>query len=117
FVNFARYGNVFLTRSKTDVEISELTSLCGVSVGAEKSGDALVVIDSISDMCGAEGKDAVKEAVFADTAAALTAMSSGRIDSVLLGSAAGYLAKQSDGKLKVNGPLFGNPEGGYSTGG
>jgi len=117
FINFAKYGNVFLTRADTDIEITELTSLCGVSVGAEKSGDALTVIDEISEMCASSDQDAVKESVFADTAAALTAMSSARIDSVLMGSAAGYLANQSDGALKVNGPLFGNPEGGFSTGG
>lgn len=117
FVNFAKYGNVFLTRTDTDVEITELTSLCGVRVGAEKSGDALVVVDSISEMCASLDEEAVKESVFADTAAALTAMSSGRIDTVLMGSAAGYLANQSDGQLKVNGPLFGDPEGGFSTGG
>lgn len=117
FVNFARYGNVFLTPTDTDIEITELTSVCGVSVGAEKGGDALPVINAISEECDSLGKDAVKASVYDSTAAALTAMSSGRIDSVLMGSAGGYMAQQSDGQFKVNGSMYGNVEGNFSTGG
>ena len=117
FVNFARYGNVFVTRTDTDLKITEPTSICGEKLGVEKSGDGKVVSDAISAECTALGKPVVDLAIYDSTANALTAMSSDRIDIVLMGSAAGYVAKQSRGDFKVNGPMFGDIEGGFSTGG
>lgn len=117
FINFARYGNVFVTRTNMDLEISELTSICGEKLGVEKAGDGIVVSDAISAQCEEIGEPPVALSIYDSTAAALTAMSSDRVDIVLMGSAAGYIAKQSDGEFMVNGPMFGDVEGGYSTGG
>lgn len=117
FINFNRYGALFLTRPDSPAKFTDMMVACGVKVGAEKGGDTIEFLATVSKQCGASGKPPVDVVVFGSQADSLVALASGRVDAVLGPSTSGYLADRSAGKYVVNGPLQPTVDGGYDVGG
>lgn len=117
FINFNRYGALFLTRPGSPVTFTDMTVACGVKVGAEKGSDTIEFLGTVSKTCTGSGKPPVDVVVFGSQADSLVALASGRVDAVLGPSTAGYLAERSGGKYVVNGPLQPTVDGGYDVGG
>lgn len=117
FVDFNQYGGVFLTVPDSPVEIADLSSACGLSVGAEKGSDTIKPLEGLAPTCEEAGKNPVNVKIFGSQADALVALTSGRVDTVLAGSTGGYLAEQSGGKYIANGPLIPNLDGDVDLGG
>jgi polar amino acid transport system substrate-binding protein len=106
FIDFNNYGALILTQPDSDIEITEMLDLCGHSVGASKGSDTVITLEALQPECEADGREPVEIAVYGNQADSLVALSSGRIETVLGGSTAGYLADNSDGAYVVNGPLL-----------
>lgn len=118
FLNFEKYGNNFLTPPDSKLHITGFTSVCDTTVGAETGSDVLPIYKALEPKCRAAGKQPPKVKFYGSQAAALVAMTSGRVDAVLGGTEAGYLAKHSNGKYVVNGPELPNITGsGFLIGG
>lgn len=117
FININKYGGQVLTLPETEVVITDLLSLCGLSVGTEKGSIGVEIMQEVSSSCTAEGAEPVSSQTYGTQDEALVALVSGRLDTVFTGSSGGWLAQQSDGKYIANGPLLPDQDGGFSTGG
>lgn len=111
-VDFATYfkaGTALMVPSGNPKHLSasDNTSLCGLSMGAEKGTIQADDIASRSKKCTAAGKPAISEKVFPDQNAVNLALATGRIDAALADSGvAGYMAKQSGGKFEIVGQPY-----------
>jgi polar amino acid transport system substrate-binding protein len=117
FVDWQENGGLFLTAPGGPLKITELTSVCAHSVGAEKGSDTVPQLNGLAPKCKALGKGPVEVKVYGSQSDALVALTSGRVESVLTGTTGGYLAEQSNGKYEVNGPLLPNLEGEFDVSG
>lgn len=117
FIDFQKYGNFFLTAPNSGLKMTAITSACGLTVGAENGGDTIPIFKDAAPRCQAMGKPAPNVKIFNSQAAALSAMTSGRVQAVLSGSDSGYLAKHSSGKYVVNGSSLPNIAGDFYIGG
>ncbi|MGP3533189.1 ABC transporter substrate-binding protein [Microbacterium sp. RD1] len=106
FIDFNHYGGLFLTPPDTEIEVSEAIDVCGYTVGASKGSDTVIYLEDLQKECEEAGREPVEISVYGNQADALVAMESGRVDAVLGGSTAGYLAENSGGAYVVNGPLL-----------
>ncbi|MGW0994326.1 ABC transporter substrate-binding protein [Streptomyces sp. NPDC002523] len=117
FIDFMQNGGVFVTAPSSTLKIKELTSVCEHSAGAEKGSDTVSLLQGLAPHCEAVGKKPVDVKIYGSQSDALVALTSGRVETVLAGSTAGYLAKESHGKYEVNGPLFPNLTGKFDLSG
>lgn len=111
-VDFATYfkaGTALMVPSGNPKHLSasDNTTLCGLSMGAEKGTIQADDIASRSKKCTAAGKPAIAQKVFPDQNAVNLALATGRIDAALADSGvAGYMAKQSGGKFEIVGTPY-----------
>ena len=117
FVDWQENGGMFLTVPGSSLKVTELTSVCGHSVGAEKGSDTVPMLNGLAPQCKAAGQQPVDVKVYGSQSDALVALTSGRVESVLAGSTGGYLAAESNGKYEVNGPVMPTLEGKYDLSG
>lgn len=78
--------------------------LCGATAGAVSGATTVDYLEEYSSACKAAGKEGVRISEYPDTASAVLALRSGRIDAVeTSNSSASYIAGQSNGTLATFG--------------
>jgi len=111
-VDFATYfkaGTALMVPSGNPKHLSssDNTTLCGLSMGAEKGTIQADDISARSKKCTSAGEPAISLKVFPDQNAVNLALATGRIDAALADSGvAGYMAKQSGGKFEIVGQPY-----------
>ena len=110
-VDMATYfqaGTSFLVQAGKNSDLTSLDAICGKSVGVEEGTVQLDDATAQSATCTAAGKGAVNVQAFPDQAGANNALSSSRVDVVMLDTpVAEYQAKISEGAFEVIGESYG----------
>jgi len=107
-VTYFQAGTSFLVQKGKNSDLSSLDAICGHSVGVEEGTVQLDDATAQTDKCTAAGKGAVTVQAFPDQAGANNALSSGRVDVVMLDTpVAEYQAKISEGAFEVVGESYG----------
>ncbi len=108
FVTYFDAGTAFFARSKDAPQVTGLGSLCGLRVAVEKGTTQEQDASAQSTRCTQAGKPAVSVEVFPDQGGANLALVSGRADVAMADSPlADYQVKQSNGALRLVGPVYG----------
>jgi polar amino acid transport system substrate-binding protein len=108
FVTYFSAGTSFYTKAQGGPAITNLDSLCGHKVAAEKGTTQADDAATQSKKCTAAGKKAVSVSVFPDQNGANLAINSGRADVGMADSpVADYQVKQSGGQFKTVGQTYG----------
>jgi polar amino acid transport system substrate-binding protein len=108
FVSYFKAGTALMVPSGNPKSLStDGSSLCGLTVGAEKGTIQADDIDARSKKCAAGGDKAISAKVYPDQNAVNLALATGRIDAALADSGvAGYMADQSSGKFEIVGEPY-----------
>lgn len=108
FVTYFSAGTSFYTRASGGPTITDLGSLCGASVAAEKGTTQVADAQGQSRRCTAAGRKAVNVLVFPDQNGANLAISSGRASVGMADSpVAAYIVRQSNGQFRLSGTPYG----------
>jgi polar amino acid transport system substrate-binding protein len=108
FVTYFSAGTSFYTKAQGGPAITDLASLCGHKVAAEKGTTQATDAAAQSKKCTSAGKPAVAVSVFPDQNGANLAINSGRADVGMADSpVADYQVKQSGGAFKTVGTPYG----------
>jgi polar amino acid transport system substrate-binding protein len=115
-VSFFQSGSQYLVRSDDSKgAIDSFTDLCGRSVALQSGSYEMTYAESAGKDCTAAGKPTVDVQGYKTQDQATLAVTSGRADATGMGAeVAGYVAKQSGGKLKTAGKAFHTVEGGLA---
>jgi polar amino acid transport system substrate-binding protein len=108
FVTYFKAGTALMVPSGNPKNLSTGdSSLCGLTVGAEKGTIQADDIDARSKKCAAGGDKTISAKVYPDQNAVNLALATGRIDAALADSGvAGYMADQSSGKFQIVGEPY-----------
>jgi polar amino acid transport system substrate-binding protein len=107
-VTYFQAGTSFLVQQGKNPDLTSLDTLCGKKVGVEKGTVQLDDATAQSKTCTDAGKAAVDVQAFPDQSGANSALSSGRVDVVMLDTpVAEYQAKISNGAFEVIGQSYG----------
>lgn len=108
FVTYFSAGTSFLVQKGQNQELTSLDALCGKNVGVETGTTQANDAATQSTTCTTAGKAAIDLQTFPDQSGANLALSSGRVDVVMLDTpVAGYQAAQSEDKFEVIGESYG----------
>ena len=108
FVTYFKSGTSFLVQKGQNQELTSLDALCGKKVGVETGTTQANDAAAQSTTCTTAGRAAIDLQTFPDQSGANLALSSGRVDVVMLDTpVAGYQAAQSEGKFEVIGESYG----------
>ncbi len=108
FVTYFNAGTSFYTRASGGPAITDLASLCGQSVAAEKGTTQVDDAQAQSRRCTASGRKAVNVLVFPDQNGANLAISAGRANVGMADSpVAAYIVRQSNGQFRLSGTPYG----------
>jgi len=108
FVTYFSAGTSFYEKATGGPPITDLSSLCGVTVAVEKGTTQADDSTAQSKKCTSGGKKAVKVLTFPDQNGANLAITSGRAQVGMADSpVADYQVKQSGGQFKVVGTPYG----------
>src|SRR3954468_1967399 len=108
FVTYFSAGTSFYEKASGGPPITDLSSLCGVTVAVEKGTTQAADSTAQSKKCTSAGKKAVKVLTFPDQNGANLAITSGRAQVGMADSpVADYQVKQSGGQFKVVGKPYG----------
>ena len=108
FVTYFSSGTSFYTAASGGPTITDLSSLCGVSVGAERGTTQATDVKAQSVKCEAAGNPAANLSVFGTQSDANLALSAGRVQVVMADSpVAAYAVKQSSGAFVLAGTPYG----------
>ena len=107
-VTYFSSGTSFYTAATGGPAVTDLSSLCGLTVGVESGTTQETDANAQSKKCVAAGKQPVKVSSFPDQNGANLALSSERVQVVMADSApSGYAVAQSSGKFKIAGTEYG----------
>jgi polar amino acid transport system substrate-binding protein len=108
FVTYFSAGTSFYEKASGGPPITDLSSLCGVTVGLEKGTTQQADSTAQSKKCTSAGKKPVKVLTFPDQNGANLAITSGRAQVGMADSpVADYQVKKSGGQFKVVGTPYG----------
>ena len=108
FVTYFSAGTSFYEKASGGPPITDLSSLCGVTVGVEKGTTQQADSTAQSKKCTSAGKKPVKVLTFPDQNGANLAITSGRAQVGMADSpVADYQVKKSGGQFKVVGTPYG----------
>lgn len=108
FVDYFKAGTSFFTKSSGGTNVTNLASLCGLSVSVESGTTEEADAKAQSVKCTKAGKQAVNVLVYPTQTAANLALSSGRAQVSMADSpVASYQVKQSHGAFKLVGKTYG----------
>jgi polar amino acid transport system substrate-binding protein len=108
FVTYFSAGTSFFTKASGAPAITDLSSLCGLTVSVEKGTTEQTDAEGQSKTCTTAGKKAVTVLAFDDQNGANLALSSGRaVVSMADSPVAAYQVKQSAGKFVLAGKDYG----------
>ncbi|MEV7607712.1 ABC transporter substrate-binding protein [Paenarthrobacter sp. NPDC089322] len=115
-VSFFQSGSQYLVRTDDSKgPIDSFADLCGRSVALQSGSYEMTYAEDAGKECEAAGKPAVEIQGYKTQDQATLAVTSGRADTTGMGAVvAGYVAQQSNGKLKTAGKVFHNVEGGIA---
>jgi polar amino acid transport system substrate-binding protein len=106
FVNYIYAETSVITTADSDTPINDTDplSVCGETMGAQNGFDTTKFVeDTISPACEKDGKDPVKIQTYPSAADTYSALYSGRVDFIILDTAAGaYLNQNSPTKLTLH---------------
>jgi polar amino acid transport system substrate-binding protein len=109
-VDYSQGSSSLLVSGKGSYRPTNVSDLCGHTIGIEKGSAEVGVTGTLNDRCAAGGKPAIDLRLYPNVSAADLAVQSGRVDGVLTDSAPnGYTAEQSGG-LFANAPLAGGSD-------
>jgi polar amino acid transport system substrate-binding protein len=107
FVTYFAAGMGFYVKSSGAPKVTNLGSLCGLSVGVESTTTEQAAAEAQSKRCTKAGKKKVKVLPFDTQTEANLAVSSGRAQVGFADSeVVDYIVKQSDGRFKLAGKPF-----------
>jgi polar amino acid transport system substrate-binding protein len=108
FVDYFSAGTSFFTKSSGGPNVTDLASLCGLSVSVESGTTEEMDAKTQSASCTKAGKKPVNVLVYSTQSAANLALSSGRAEVSMADSpVAAYQVKQSNGTFKLVGQTYG----------
>ena len=108
FVDYFQAGTSFFTKSSGGASVTDLASICGLTVSVESGTTEETDAKAQSAKCTKAGKKAVTVLVFPTQTAANLALSSGRAQVSMADSpVAAYQVKQSHGAFKLVGQTYG----------
>ncbi|MGH7159767.1 MAG: ABC transporter substrate-binding protein [Acetobacteraceae bacterium] len=106
FVDYFQSGSALFVRSSESAGITSLDALCGHKVGVVKGTFQVEDAEAEGAKCAASGGRKLAVLVFPDQASMILAISSGRVDAILMDSAVGnYLARDAHGEFRQVGSL------------
>jgi polar amino acid transport system substrate-binding protein len=104
FVTYFSAGSSLVVATGQNQDLTSAEALCGKNVGVMRGSAEAGVIDELSTSCTGGGKTAITVTPFPDRDAAVAGLESGPVQVLLLDSpGAGYLVKNSGGKIEVIG--------------
>lgn len=107
FVTYFSAGMGFYVKAAGGPKVTNLSSLCGLTVAVESATTEQAAAQAQSKTCTKAGKKAVKVSPFETQTEANLAVSSGRAQVGFLDSeVAAYVVKQSHGQFKLAGKAF-----------
>lgn len=110
FVDWVQEFVVFAVPAGNPNDISDVTTVCGLSIAVQAGGSAEEVIRTQSDACIEDGEDAIDVNSFKDQPSAVLSVQSGRTDAFFSSQAPlTYFVEDSDGELELAG--VGEPNG------
>jgi polar amino acid transport system substrate-binding protein len=108
FVTYYNAGTSFYTAASGGPDVTDLSSLCGLTVGVESGTTQKIDATKQSSKCTAAGQQPVSVQTFPDQNGANLALSSGRVQVVSADSpVADYAVAQSNGQFKIAGQTYG----------
>ena len=117
FVTYMTAGTGFFTLANGGTDVSGLADLCGKSVAVERGTTQQEDSEAQSKKCTDAGKEPVKVTPFPDQNGANLALSSNRVQLGMADSpVAEYQVKESDGKFKMTGEIYGAAPYGIAMG-
>lgn len=112
FVDYFKAGAGILRTVENPKKVATLADTCGLKVGIVKGTTETEDADAQTKACEAEGKPAVDVTIFPGQNQTILALTTGRVDVVLLDSTSGSsVAKDSGGKLEMLSPYMSGPFG------
>ncbi|HZL28282.1 MAG TPA: ABC transporter substrate-binding protein [Acidobacteriaceae bacterium] len=106
FVDYFQSGSALFVPAASTANITEMASLCGHRVGVVKGTFQVDDAEAQATKCAASGGKKLEVLVFPEQSAMILAVSSERVDAILMDSAVGnYLAQEARGKFKQTGAL------------
>ncbi|MGH7190632.1 MAG: ABC transporter substrate-binding protein, partial [Acetobacteraceae bacterium] len=106
FVDYFQSGSALFVRSSESAGITSPGLLCGHKVGVVKGTFQVEDAEAEAANCAASGGRKLAVLVFPDQASMILAISSGRVDAILMDSAVGnYLARVAHGEFRQVGSL------------
>lgn len=107
FVNYANVGSAFIVQAGNPKKITNLDSICGLTVASDTGDVATFYAREQSEKCVKEGKPPVTVHEFTESAQAMLQLEQGRADVIMHDySLSAYLVKQTGGKLEIVGNQF-----------
>ncbi len=104
FIDYFQSGSAIFVPSSSTANVKDMAGLCGRKVGAVKGTFQVEDAEAQAAKCAPDKK--MEVLVFPDQSAMILAISSDRVDAILMDSAVGnYLAQQAHGKFKQVGDL------------
>ena len=108
FVTYFSAGTSFYTVASGGPDVTDLSSLCGLTVGVESGTTQKADATAQSKKCTSAGQQPVSVQSFPDQNGANLALSSGRVQVVMADSpVADYAVAQSGGQFKIAGQTYG----------
>ncbi len=112
FVDYFTAGAGILRTIENPKKVSTLDDTCGLKVGIVKGTTETEDVDAQTKTCESNGKPAVDVTIFPGQNQTILALTTGRVDVVLLDSTSGSsVAKDSGGKLEMLRPYMSGPFG------
>ncbi|MFT3871954.1 MAG: transporter substrate-binding domain-containing protein [Nocardioides sp.] len=116
FVITMKDGYSFEVKAGSPEIGSEMTDLCGLTIGLVTGSSPIPTLQKQSKDCVAGGMDPIEIKTFPDWASGELAAQSGQIDAATNTlSSIGYQAQQNPGKWAVTGPVFQETEVGFAV--
>lgn len=107
FIDYVKSGSALFVPADNPKGINGLPSMCGHKIGVVKGTFEVDEAEDQAKECTSGSGGTLDVQVFPDQSAMVLALTSARVDSILLASAVGnYLAKESNGKFKQSGDLL-----------
>ncbi|HXU54193.1 MAG TPA: ABC transporter substrate-binding protein [Casimicrobiaceae bacterium] len=106
FVDYFQSGSALFVPAASTAKITDMAGLCGHGVGVVKGTFQVDDAEAQAAKCAAGGGKKLEVSVFPDQSAMILAVTSARVDAILMDSAVGnYLAQEAHGKFKQSGEL------------
>jgi polar amino acid transport system substrate-binding protein len=102
FVDYATFGEAFLTPASSSFKATDLTQVCGDTISAQSGTSESIQLSQQNSICKKDGKKPISSLTFPSENTAVLAVHSGRSQALFADLATvAWVAKQSPGQYKV----------------